>query len=69
MNGLTQIKDEDGIIYDVNYDTEFQGFIIWEHDKINIDGRFFSSDAINKYISDGQITIHKDENQVFKKYL
>jgi hypothetical protein len=69
MNGLTQIKDKDGILYDVNYDTEFQRFIVWEHDKINTDGAYFSSEDINRYVSDGQITIYKDENGLFKKYL
>lgn len=69
MRGLTQIKDRDGILYDVCYDVELQIFIVWEHDKADIDGTYFSSEDINRYVSDGQITIHKDGNGLFKKYL
>jgi hypothetical protein len=69
MSGLTQIKDKDGIIYDVHYDAEFQIFIVWEQDKDNIDGTYFSSEDINRYISDGQIEIYNDGNGIFKKYL
>ena len=69
MNGLTQIKDKDGIIYDVSYDEEFQMFMVWEHDKETVDGVYFSSESINHCIKDGQISIYQDGNGVFKKYL
>lgn len=69
MNGLTQIKDKEGILYDVSYDTDFQRFIIWEHEADNIDGAYFSSEDINRYIKEGQITIHSDGNGLFKKFL
>lgn len=69
MNGLTQIKDKDEILYDVQYDCDLQRFIVWEHDKLTVDGYYFTSEEMNYYIKDRQIQIIKDDNCVFKKHL
>lgn len=69
MNGLTQIKDKYGIIYDVQYDCDFQRFLIYEHNKLTIKGNYFSSADIKRYISTGQIEVINDGNKVLEKYL
>ena len=69
MNGLTQVKDRDGTLYDVNYDKDFQQFFIYEHDREDIKGNYFTNDDIRRFITTGQIEIVNDGNKVFEKYL
>jgi hypothetical protein len=69
MNGLIQVKDRDDILYDVNYDEDFQQFFIYEHDREDIKGNYFTSDDVRRFIATNQIEIVNDGNGVFKKYL
>lgn len=69
MNGLTQLKDTEGIIYDVNYDIDTQMFTVWKPGTSNSLGVYFTSQSIKDCLSDNQIEIYKDGNHIFEKYL
>jgi hypothetical protein len=69
MNGLTQIKDKDGILYDVQYDLDFERFLIFEHDRENVKGNYFTSKDIQRFLETKQIIIVNDGDKVFEKYL
>lgn len=67
MNGLTQIRGNDGILYDVNWDEDFGTFIVWEHNKVNIKGIYISSLEMKLFIDTNQVEIVRDGNNVISK--
>jgi len=69
MNYLTQIKDKDGILYDVQYDLDFEQFFIFEHDREDIKGNYFTSTEVQRFLETKQIEIVNDGNKLFEKYL
>lgn len=70
MDGLAQIKEtENGVIYDVTYDKEFNTFIIWMHDKLSFEGIPISLQEMKHFINTNQVQIVNDENEILKKYI
>lgn len=67
MNGLTQIKGNDGILYDVNWDEDFGTFIIWEHEKEEFKGIPISALEMKCFIDTNQVEVVKDGNNVIAR--
>jgi hypothetical protein len=70
MNGLTQIKElKTGILYDVQYDDDYQQFIIWMHDKKNFEGVYINPKEMKHFLNTKQIEVTNDSNNIISNNL
>lgn len=67
MNKLTQIKGNDGVLYDVSWDEDFETFVIWEHYKNKIQKIYISSLEMKYFIKTNQVEIINDGNNIISK--